>query len=518
VSIVRFFDEGARANPHAVCFQDLTGKTWSYSKVLEKSVRIARGLAQRGFAKGFHGAVLSGNTADAFVAILGVCRAEGVWLPVNARNAAASNAEFLHDMDCDVLFFQARWKEDVDRIQRDVSRIRLFVCIDSEMDGCDSLEQLVAGESPEFFTPQWEPDATVMIMATGGTTGRSKGAMLSNRNLAGTFASHMSVLNITPRMTMLAAAPISHTAGVLSLPFLARGARLVLMDGIDPQALLRVIENERVNVLFLPPTVIYMLLTQPNVREFDYSSLKYLLYGAAPMSPDKLIEAMDVFGPVMIQMFGQAEVPGAISALSVEEHYANGEPAPRARLLSAGRPFPFVRVEILDDDEHLVRQPGVSGEIIVQGDTVMKGYYKNSIATAQSRWGSWHRTGDVGMFDREGYLTIVDRKKDMIITGGFNVYSTEVEAVLMAHPEVKDCAVIGVPDDRWGEAVTGIVELRPGAVLKAEALREFARARLGGVKTPKVIEIVEFLPRSAVGKVLKKDLRAKYWTGRERAV
>ncbi|UPJ48415.1 AMP-binding protein [Bradyrhizobium sp. 200] len=517
MSIVRFFDAGARAHSSSVCLQGPAGDVWTYSEALSKTVRIARGLIARGFSKGFHGAVLSGNKAEALIAILGVCRAEGVWLPVNARNTWQTNAEFLKDMDCDVLFFESRWKEDVQRIRAQVTNIRLFVCLE-ELDRELSLRGLMASQPDGFFTPDWDPEGTAMIMATGGTTGRSKGAMLTNRNFSNTFASHMSVFNIAQRMTMLVAAPISHTAGAISLPFLARGARLVMMDGIEPQKLLQKIQDEKVNILFLPPTVIYVLLAQPNVREFDYSSLKYLLYGAAPMSPDKLVEAIEVFGPVMTQMYGQSEVPGAISALSADEHLVDGKPAPRARLLSAGRPFPFVRVEILCDDDCIAFAPGVRGEIIVQGDTVMKGYYKNPDATAQSRWGPWHRTGDIGELDENGYLTIVDRKKDMIITGGFNVYSTEVEAALMSHTAVKDCAVIGIPDEKWGEAVKAIVELRPGAPVEADSLREFARERLGGVKAPKSVEIVDSLPRSAAGKVLKKDLRRKYWTGLERSV
>jgi fatty-acyl-CoA synthase len=302
------------------------------------------------------------------------------------------------------------------------------------------------------------------------------------------------------------------------MPFMARGCRTVLMDGIDPQTLLRAMERERVNVLFLPPTVIYALLAQPNVRDFDFSALRYFVYGASPMSPDKLAEAIEGFGPVMLQIYGQAEVPGAITVLALEDHLVDGKVAPRQRLLSAGRRFPFTQVAIMDDDGNLLSQPGAVGEIVAQGDIVTQGYYKNPEATAQVRRHGWHCTGDVGYFDEQGYLFIVDRKKDMIVTGGFNVFSSEVEAAVMAHPAVKDCAVIGVPDEKWGEAVKAVIELRPGQSVTPDDLIQFVKNQLGSVKAPKDVEIVEQLPRSSVGKVLKKEVRKKYWQDQERMV
>jgi acyl-CoA synthetase (AMP-forming)/AMP-acid ligase II len=462
--------------------------------------------------------VLSGNAGAAFVALLGVLRGGGVWLPVNARNSVETNIEFLQDMDCDVLFYQARYISQVAEIRGKVPRIRHYIALE-EADGADlSIARLIQGQPPEMYAAPLQPRGLARIMGTGGTTGRSKGVMLSHRNLTATMANHMSAMNITDCMTVLAAAPITHTAGLVSLPFMARGGRVVLMDGIDPQNLLKVIEQERVNMLFLPPTVIYTLLAQPNVRDFDFSALRYLMYGAAPMSPDKLAEAIDVFGPVMLEIYCQAEEPGAISVLRVEDHFSDGQVAPRQRLLSAGRRFPFTRVAVMDDDGSLLTQPGAVGEIVAQGDIVTEGYYKNPEATAEVQRHGWHCTGDVGYFDEQGFLFIVDRKKDMIVTGGFNVFSSEVEAAVMAHPAVKDCAVIGVPDDKWGEAVRAVIELRPGQSVEPQALIQFVKDRLGSIKAPKEVEIVAQLPRSAVGKVLKKEVRKKYWHAQERMV
>ncbi|WP_264293983.1 AMP-binding protein [Diaphorobacter aerolatus] len=397
MNLLDYFDAGATSHPDAPCFVDCGRDTpaVTYAQAGALTCQIARGLQALGLAPGFHGAVLSGNAGAAFVALLGVLRGGGVWLPVNARNSVETNIEFLQDMDCDVLFYQARYISQVAEIRGKVPRIRHYIALE-EADGADlSIARLIQGQPPEMYAAPLQPRGLAMIMGTGGTTGRSKGVMLSHRNLTATMANHMSAMNITDCMTVLAAAPITHTAGLVSLPFMARGGRVVLMDGIDPQNLLKVIEQERVNMLFLPPTVIYTLLAQPNVRDFDFSALRYLMYGAAPMSPDKLAEAIDVFGPVMLQIYGQAEVPGAISVLRVEDHFIDGQVAPRQRLLSAGRRFPFTRVAVMDDDGSLLTQPGAVGEIVAQGDIVTEGYYKNprprlkcsaTAGTARATW------------------------------------------------------------------------------------------------------------------------------------
>lgn len=520
MNFIDFFDAGVANHPDAPCFvdcgRDVPAITYAEAGAL--TCQIASALRSLGLGPGFHGAVLSGNAAAAFTAQLGILRAQGVWLPVNARNSMVTNIEFLQDMDCDVLFYQAKYVDQVAEIRRQVPRIRHYISLD-ECDGTDlSVARLIQGHPTEMFPVPTQPDALAIIMGTGGTTGRSKGVMLSHRNVAMMLASHMSVMHVTDGMTVLAAAPITHTAGVVSLSFMARGGRVILMDGIDPQELLRVMEQEQVSMLFLPPTVIYTLLAQPNVRDFDFSALRYLMYGAAPMSPDKLAEAIDVFGPVMLQIYGQAEVPAGISALMVEDHFVDGKIAPRQRLLSAGRCYPFTRVAIMDEEGVLLTKAGSVGEIVTQGDIVTQSYYKNPEATAEARRNGWHRTGDVGYFDEEGFLFIVDRLKDMIVTGGFNVFSSEVEASVMAHPAVKDCAVIGAPDAKWGEKVTAVIELRPGQSVTPEELIQFVKNQLGSVKAPKEVEIVEQLPRSTVGKVLKKEVRKKYWAHQERMV
>jgi acyl-CoA synthetase (AMP-forming)/AMP-acid ligase II len=271
------------------------------------------------------------------------------------------------------------------------------------------------------------------------------------------------------------------------------------------------IAAHRVTHLFLPPTALYGLLAHPDVRKGDYSSLLYFTYGAAPTSTAKIREAVEVFGPCMQTLFGQVEAPASCTCLPPWELVENGV-LREDRLASCGRRMLLTQVEIMDDDGCLL-PAGQPGEIVVQGNLVMRGYYKNEAATAEVSVNGWHHTGDIGYFNDEGYLFIVDRKKDMIISGGFNIYPSEIEQVLSAHPDVHQCAVIGIPDDKWGEAVHAVVQLKPGARADAGELIAAMKDKLGSVKAPKGIDFVDELPRTGAGKISKKDLRARYWEG-----
>jgi acyl-CoA synthetase (AMP-forming)/AMP-acid ligase II len=257
---------------------------------------------------------------------------------------------------------------------------------------------------------------------------------------------------------------------------------------------------------FLPPTLIYMVLAHEKLDVVDTSSLQCFWYGAAPMSVTRLEEALRRIGPVMGQLFGQTEAPMMISTLAPKDHFRPDGSVAHERLASAGRPTPLVRVAIMAPGGELLPR-GEAGEIVVRGSLVMRGYHGDPAATAAASTDGWHRTGDVGYLDDDGYLFIVDRAKDMVITGGFNVYSTEVEQVVMQHPDVQDCAVVGLPDEKWGERVTVVVQLRPGAGAGPDDIRAFARERLGGVKAPKQVEVWPDLPRSKVGKVLKREIK-----------
>jgi len=522
MAIIDFFDRGWRINPQRTAYiQD--ERSFSFTEVGELSCRIAHALLAAGFGREAKGAVWAGNDVMAWTCTLGLWRAAMCWIPVGARNPAAENHFILDAFDCEILFFQQEFAPVVASLSATLPKVKAWICIDGdapEVPQSRSLQSWIAGQPATRPRVEVDLDDVVVLSATGGTTGAPKGVMNTHRSTQ-TFCAHFMIgcpypADLTP--VNLAAAPITHTAGLLSLPCTARGGTVVVLTKPDPAQLLGAIQKHRVTEFFLPPTVIYRLLDIPDLnKKVDFSSLKYFLYGAAPMSVEKLKRAIEVFGPVMMGGYGQTEAPTSISFLTPGEHFAAGRIAPDERLASVGRPNPLVRVEIMNDANEIL-PPGATGEICVRGDLLMKGYYKAPEKTAETIVDGWLHTGDIGHLDAEGYLHITDRKKDMIITGGFNVYPSEVEQVIWSHPAVQDCAVIGVPDEQWGEAVKAVVELNAGQQVRADELIALCKDRLGSVKAPKSVEFVDSLPRSPVGKVLKKDLRAKYWQNMDRKI
>ena len=391
-------------------FQD---EKYSYREVDQLSSQIANQLIADGFEKGMHGAVYSSNSAIAFIAALGIIRAGGVWIPVNARNSQADNIQILVTLGCDVLLFQDQFAEPAAEVKAKGQCKVASVSLDSQLMNWVSEAATVA--------PVVELAGTdlLTIPQTGGTTGLPKGVMISHRNFCG-IGHLMTEVIFQPEEVMMCVAPMTHVGGRLVLTTMALGLRYVILDKADPQTILSTIQNEKVTNLFLPPTVIYSLLEQPNLDTFDLSSLRVLGYGSAPMAPEKIREAIERIGPVMQGGFGQTECPMSISFLSADEHFIDGEIAEN-RLRSVGRPSIISDVAILDNDANPLPQ-GEKGEIGVKGAAVSEGYYQAPEETAKIRANGWHLTGDIGYIDEEGFLYIVDRKKDMIITGGFNVY------------------------------------------------------------------------------------------------
>ncbi|KLD77605.1 long-chain fatty acid--CoA ligase [Xanthomonas hyacinthi] len=502
--LIDYLDKGASLGAQAACLS-MDGADLSYAQVQAWSYRVARALARSGVAPGDKVAILSGNHAIAFACVFGVSRAGAVWCPINPRNEASENRAVLDDFDCALLIFHSAYAAMVQQMLPGLPKLRATVCLDTELPFAISLEAWLQDLQDTFF--QRDPaDAVVMLPGTGGTTGTPKGVMLTGGNLEAMTAQVLLAYPFRGRPTFLALAPLTHSAGVFSLPILALGGRIVVMAGSDYGQFLVAIVRYRVTHTLLPPTAIYMLLEHPQLDATDLSSLQCFWYGAAPISPERLAEALRRIGP-MAQFFGQTEAPMVIATMAPADHYAADGSIASARLASAGRPGALLQVAIMNPDGDLLAA-GERGEIVVRGSLVMAGYYKNPQATAEASLHGWHRTGDIGYLDRDGFLYVVDRAKDMVITGGFNVYSIEVEQALQAHPAVQDCAVIGLPDPKWGERIVAAVELRHGASADADALIAFVKQRLGGVKAPKQIELWPSLPRSKVGKIVKPEIRA----------
>ena len=522
MAIIDFFDRGVSIAPDAD-YLVAGSRRFTYREVHALSCRIANGLLATGLPISTAAAVWSPNDPVGWQCTLGIWRAGFAWSPVNPRSPVDEIIRQLDAFDCRILFFHSSFESHIAAVAQRLPGLRLLVCIDAPVSGKDKKLAGLAewAEAQSAQAPDVRPpmDAVCAVTPTGGTTGRPKGVMQTHRSFQTMVANWLSVLvyGAGERPVNLAAAPITHTAGIFSLMASARGGTLVILPRPEPASLLDAIEEHRISELFLPPTVIYALLDLPGLAERDLRSLRYLLYGAAPMSPGKLRQALSAFGPVLIQGFGQSEAPAGIACLEPTDHFVDGRVAGDSRLSSCGRPFPFTRVSIRDDVGQACPS-GAIGEICVAGDIVMKGYYADPERTAEVLKDGWLHTGDLGFLDAEGYLHITDRKKDMIISGGFNIYSAEVEAVINGLDGVRECAVIGIPDEKWGEAVMAIVELSPGQTLSADDIIAACKARLDGVRSPKMVRFLPSLPRSTAGKVLKTDLREPYWAGVARPV
>lgn len=518
MSLAQLLDRGALLNADAPCL--IQGEQqWSYCKVQRLSYRIGHRLQSLGLGNGDKASVLSHNDARAFMCVFGFARAGLTWVPANPRLAIDDNHHLLSFFDCSVLIFHSQFAELVAQLRPRLPALRHWVCLDKHLADAPSLDDWL-GDAPDTrLEVANDPQALAAIAPTGGTTGRSKGVQLTQRNMMTFVASHLACLSYpqSQRPINLAAAPLTHAAGFAALPTIARGGQVVILDGPEPTQLLDAIERYRVTELFLPPTVIYRLLNQPGVAQRDFSSLRYFIYAAAPMAVEKLKEALRVFGPCMTQVFGQSEAPMMCTYLAPEEHFVDGAIAPDEVLTSCGHPTPLIELRILDDAGHEVARD-THGEICVRGDLVTPGYYKQPDLTATTIVNGWLHTGDIGFQDAAGRVHICDRKKDMIISGGFNIYPQEIEQLLWGHPAVEDCAVIGVPDADWGEAVKAVVELKAGATVDPAELIALCKRELGSYKAPKTIDITPRLPRSPNGKVLKRDLRERYWTGQGRRI
>jgi acyl-CoA synthetase (AMP-forming)/AMP-acid ligase II len=315
----------------------------------------------------------------------------------------------------------------------------------------------------------------------------------------------------------LSTAPLSHAAGVVAFAMSTLGATNVILPRFDAGDVLRNIEKHRVTHLFLPPTAFYALLDHPELEKFDHRSLRVLLLAASPVSPDRVKRGVEAFGPCICQCYGQTEAPMLMTWLDQKTVAAAARGEHPERLRSCGGATYGVRLGIMDDEGKLLGR-NQTGEIVARGSLVTPGYHNLPEETAAIRKHDWHHTGDVGYQDEDGYFYIVDRKKDMIISGGFNVFSAEVEACIMAIPEVYECAVVGVPDEKWGEAVKAMVVLRDGKSLREEEIIAHCKARIGGMKSPKSVEFRPEIPKTAAGKINRRLLRESYWSGSDRAV
>ena len=482
--------------------------------------RLAQGLLSLGGQPGDRVGLLVPNCPEGLEAILGPMQAGMAVVPMNSRLHPDEHAYMLNDSGAFTLIYAEDFVSHVARMREGLDTVKHFICIGRNTGGDLSYEALLEEQKPSAPDPVIEADELAWLFYTSGTTGHPKGAMLTHRVLI-TMAEQF-LLDIDPAApgdVLLHGAPITHGSGLAIFHHIARGTASAFPSArsFDPPRIFEAIERYRATTMFLVPTMINMLLASPERGHHDLSSLKTVFYGGAPMYVEQLTEALRVFGPIFVQIFGQGEAPMTCTSLPKEEHLVGDDPVKLRRLGSAGRATTAVQVRIVDDDDRPV-PPDTLGEIVVRGDLVMKGYWNKPDATAETLRGGWLHTGDIGSLDRDGYLYITDRKKDMIISGGSNIYPREIEEVICQHPAVFEVSVIGVPDAKWGEAVKALVVTRPDAAATEAAIIEHCKRHLASYKKPQSVEFLPTLPKNAYGKVLKRELRNRYWTNRARKV
>jgi acyl-CoA synthetase (AMP-forming)/AMP-acid ligase II len=521
VRSIDYFDKAAEAFPDRIALID--GDTrFTYRELRLASERLARAMIAAGLRDEERVAIYSPNDARVLFCMVAIMRAGGAWVPINYRNANDANIQFMNYAETRWLFYHSSFREQAQIMRSQVPALQHFICIDAEDGKNSSLAQFMElgaqADVPDWADARGNPGRLVGLVPTGGTTGPAKGVRVTCDSWGAfieTAAHYWQIEGGLP--VCLSTAPLSHAAGVIAYALFTLGATNVILPRFDAGAVLQQIEHHRVTHLFLPPTAYYALLAHPEVRQRDHSSLKLLLLAASPVSPDRVKQGVEIFGPCVCQSYGQTEAPMIMTWLDQKAVAAAAAGDHPGRLRSCGKASYGVRLGIMDEQGHLL-PANQTGEIVARGTLVTPGYHNLPEATAEIRTYGWHHTGDVGYYDEGGYFYIVDRKKDMIITGGFNVYSAEVESCLMALPAVFECAVVGVPHEKWGEAVKAFVVIHEGALLTQDEVISHCKTQLGSVKSPKSVEFCQEIPKTPAGKIDRKKLRAPYWEGVDRKV
>lgn len=512
-----FFLTAARRHPDTIAFVD-GDTTVSYGAARSLVLCVATALQRA--AKGdrqLHVAILSPNDYRVTVLQLAINHADDVWVSLHTRNSTAAQVETLRELDCNVLLFNSAFEDMTREIAAALPDDLLLICIDRKSPLGPALEEWLGDVKEAALPGPEQPLELTMLQPTGGTTGPSKTVGHTHRSMEHCMLALIRAFSMDERSVYLAVAPLTHAGGLFALSFICSGGRVVVLPQFGVDTVFEAIAQQSVSHLFLPPTAVYALLDRDRAQDPDFSALRCFIVGAAPITPDRFKEAVGAFGPVMYEFYGQTETLGPVLHKQPEDYLQADGSFDDGVMSSAGRPIYGVRVEIMDESGVFLL-PGESGEIVVRSSMIMAGYYKRPEETAAVSHHGWHHTTDVGSMDERGFVTIRDRMKDMIVSGGFNLYPLEIETVVGKHPAVFQCAVIGVPDPKWGEAVKAVVELKPGAEATEAEIIALCKAELGSLKAPKSVEFWPELPRSAIGKVLKKDIRSRFWSSEWRGV
>ena len=484
--------------------------TLTYGELEDATARVASALLALGLNKGDRISWFGKNSATYFVLFFGAARAGVVMVPIGWRLAEPEAAFIIDNAEAKLLFLGEGFEGCRETLGKRPGVQRCFTVAEAQAE--------VIGAPRATFTSSGADEA-ILQLYTSGTTGNPKGAVLSNRNLFGLRKAGLE--NPPPHSlwdedeAVLVAMPCAHIGGTgLGIVALAAGLPGIVLSEFDPVRVFDAVENRGVTRFFIVPAALAMLLNHPDCAKTDFSRIKYIMYGASPIPLELLRECIAMFGAEFTQNYGMTETTGTICVLPPEDHSVDGN----KRMRSAGKPLPGVEVVIKGPDGSVLPQ-GEIGEIVTRSSSNMLGYWKLPEATASTMDADgWIATGDVGYFDDDGYVYMYDRAKDMIITGGENVYPAEVESAIYGHPDVLEVAVISIPDEKWGEAVKAVCVPKPGHSIDADSVKNWARERVAGFKVPKSVDVIDALPRNPSGKILRRSLREPYWEGRERQI
>lgn len=501
-------------------------RRWTYQEFYDRVNRLSHYLKDLGVGKNDKVAILHPNCHYFLEAYYGITQIGAISVPINCRLSSGEIAFILQDSESKILIADPMFQKQVDPIRGEIKDIVGIIWTGEgkvNKESGDLNYEMVLHQTNFSALPETRitDDDIAQIYYTSGTTGRPKGVMLSHKNVNTHALGTIAELHLTDSDVWIHVAPLFHLADAWATWAITWvGGTHILIREFDAKIVLETIEREKVTLTNLIPTMLNLMVNHPEVGRFDYSSLRVLLSGGAPIAPEVVRKVVETFKCDYIQTYGMTETSPYLTLSILKDHLKKLSYEDQLRFKSkTGREFIGVELKVVNErGEEIKRDEKEVGEIIVKGDIVTKGYWKLPEETKKSIKDGWLYTGDMAVMDEEGYVTIVDRKKDMILTGGENVYSTEVENILYMHPAILECAVVGVPDQKWGEAVKGIVVLKPGQKATAEEIIQFCKDRIARYKAPKSIDFIDALPRTGSGKIHKKGLRDKYWEGYEKKV
>jgi long-chain acyl-CoA synthetase len=507
-------------NRNAKTYPDKTAfifenKRYTFKEVNQRINSLINALASMGVRKGDRVGLLAYNCSQYFE-VFNVAKAGMICVPLNYRSVARELVYLINNSEANTLILEKEFIDTILPVRNELAGVKNFICLDAAVENMASYEQLISSFPPDEPVDNVEADDPCILFYTSGTTGRPKGALHTHKSILAEAAAVGQ--NFTPDDIALCVMPFFHVAGsaVYLFPAFASGATVVIHKKFEEVPILKTIEREKITYICLVPAMIIRLLEHPDLDKYDLSSLHTIVYTGAPMPFEALKQGVKRFGKIFVQLLGQTETLN-LTMLKKEDHNIEGSAKETKRLESVGKPPRAGEVRIIDEQGNDVAV-GEAGEIVAKSDRVMKEYWKLPKETAEVMKDGWLHTGDLGRMDEDGYIYIVDRKKDMIISGGENIYSREVEEVLYAHPAVQEAAVVGIPDEKWGESVKAVIVLRKGMTATEDEIIDFCKERLASYKKPKSVEFWDSLPMTGSGKIMKNEIRDRYWKGYDKKV